>query len=623
MIEPRHLVMHPNTKDTSDFLKKFIKVIVFNLFRGTDQAPPRKNLQIAQLQNEFFPDVAEPRFRTILQSFARYVRGVWWLSEDSSADPRLERAEVTPEQVCAYQSMLIGLLFLRREGVNVLTSIQRFAIRTRGLTGMYTSKIVERIELSLMKTPWARADHIKSALDDRPIEMIQDEDGEQAMRGAARRKGDGASRQTPVAKTNADLRSLNLAQLREGLMEFGIPEAVIATKERWEQVSILRTLHTQRQKEGLQGSVIYARGPRNQYQAALQRSKEQYQARFDTSLAQVQTKGDMGEDASDLLVDFDLDEDTVDENLEGLGEMYEEAAHAPVLPAAADHPDLIPFGIATHPTCIDWDELGFRGVPRRPVVKLIQVTPDRSGTPSVRISWRRSPLTLRRLRRLPEVYQQDRQQLDRVADEDLEEFLLNQRLEKLITMQGKKKNTEKVRLQPLMTPDFALVQETREGELCFVVEPEIRRRIADAAAAFHRYQPKGSIRRRRVRNDDEAVVKQRIATKPSPLQRLNRVLLGVARAAYKWAKKQGSACDALRKSGMGGPVSITGMKQRAHNNQYAGLHEFEDDIHLLKEACLGKKEALAIWESLEDFMQKEINQVRGEIEKNDPSARRR
>jgi hypothetical protein len=75
MIEPHRQVMQPNTNDTRDFHKNFMKAMMINFFRGTDQVPPRQMVQISQIREEFFPDVGETKLRGILKDFSKFDRG--------------------------------------------------------------------------------------------------------------------------------------------------------------------------------------------------------------------------------------------------------------------------------------------------------------------------------------------------------------------------------------------------------------------------------------------------------------------------------------------------------------------------------------------------------------------
>jgi transcription initiation factor TFIID subunit 1 len=260
LIESHEQVMQPNTNDTRDFHKNFIKAILINFFRGTDQVRGRRTIQISQIREEFFPDVGETKLRGILKEFSTFSRGstppAWCRKDKINYDGEFQATRITPEQVCEYQSMLVGLLRLRRDGVNVLTSSQRMTNRVRNLTGVFTSKIAEKIEFALMKTPWAKTANVKRAFEERPVEMVEGEDGEHVMRGANRRnKGGEGSRPRQIAKTDADLRSLNLHVLIEKLLELGLSMAEINSLDRWKKVGVLRLYASRKEAAGGENSL--------------------------------------------------------------------------------------------------------------------------------------------------------------------------------------------------------------------------------------------------------------------------------------------------------------------------------------------------------------------------------
>jgi hypothetical protein len=214
--------------------------------------------------------------------------------------------------------------------------------------------------------------------------------------------------------------------------------------------------------------------------------------------------------------------------------------------STGDHPCLKPYHVATHPTKIDWDALGFRGAPRRPVVKIIRVAFEPEGV-DVRVAWRRSPLLLRQLHELPEVYQIDSKPPD--LDSDFEDFLHKEGSkiiqERLNRVRNSTKNEDRVKLDPILTPDFSVAQEMRLGELRFVISPEIRQKIAQAAEAFRSFdsaRSRGKRSGRRIKreegDEDERPAKRRAPAKRGSVQRLNKSLLSVARAALKLVKER-------------------------------------------------------------------------------------
>jgi transcription initiation factor TFIID subunit 1 len=642
MIEPHGQVMQPNTNDTRDFQKNFIKALIINIFRGTSQVAPRSTVQISQIREEFFPDVGETKLRGILKKFSDFSRGstppAWCRRANFDYDGEFMSARITPEQVCEYQSMLFGLLRLRRDGVNVLTSFQRMTNKSRALPGAYTTRIVEKIEFALMRTPWAKTANVRRAFEERPVEMVEAEDGEHVMRGANRRNRAGEPPSTKVAKTDADLRGLRLWQVNEKLQEFGIPQAEINSRTRWQRVALLRDIATRHASEGGESTTnLYARGPRNQYQASLQKYKEQYQSAFNTALECIRAREAAAsfDDGADLLDSIAREFDSNSDDDDALAPAPQERRRPGPAAAAGDHACLVPFGVATHPTRIDWEALGFRGAPRRPVVKIIRVVfvpkdnnADGEDFLDVRVVWRRSPLLLRQLRELPAVDVVDGKRPD--IDGDFEGFLLRQKSralsEKINRLKTAKKDRERTKLDSVLAPDFAIAQEVREGELRFVVDPETREKITAAAAAFRTFDNANSLRRKAARGkksddveDSEKPAKRKVKQRKDPLVELNKLLGKVAHRTGELLSALGKKAGKLRKNTT---MSISLVRKKCHRKEYGGLKEFERDVAAIKDVADHIK-AAEEWAALDECIRKEINAIRGAIEKVDPSARRK
>lgn len=121
-----------------------------------------------------------------------------------------------------------------------------------------------------------------------------------------------------VTGTDADLRRLHLSQAKELLASYGVPDHEIKKLKRWEIIDVVRTMSTQKAKEG-NGSAVskFARGNRYSQSDAHEKFREECQNLFD-----MQNRNLASEEFFSTDDDEDLDEDSdVDEmgkNLESM-----------------------------------------------------------------------------------------------------------------------------------------------------------------------------------------------------------------------------------------------------------------------------------------------------------------
>ncbi|KAK8876115.1 hypothetical protein M9Y10_006303 [Tritrichomonas musculus] len=519
-LEAHHVVMRPSTKEMQDFQLLFIKALLINIFRGTEQYPGRRKIQVSQLQQEFFPGVNEPKLRQVLRCLAKYKRkqgNVYWKRKDlESLNKQFASLEITPELVCKYQSMLVGLHKLRKNGVNIITRSKRVFQQIQNLHGELTKKVACKIEAELMKTPWARTENFNKAFQGHAVQIEHADDGSQIMRSKSRRrKGEHISidgKEQPeitkpkLAGTDKDLRSLTLRELREKLMASGVQPQLIDEMSRWKQVDLLRKVANRQKEDGNKSELAqnYSRGPRNDYAASLDQYKKQYQQTFETNLSFINTQNAIDND--ELLDDGNILDDISlqmtrdaqdDEDNEDLFELQEEMNQPTIHGSDGDPPELIPYGIYTYPTRIDWEKFGFANTTMRTVAKLITVSWNRIDGLHVELHWKRSPPQIEALMKNPNVYQ-DQGQKAPMSSEDLEEYILkNQRK----TLQDKIRRTKqaihnkgsKTMVQSYLTvrQQLPLIND-RDGanNLTFHLTPEIMQKISEASERFALFEAK-------------------------------------------------------------------------------------------------------------------------------------
>ena len=512
-LEPRDIVLRPATKTAQDFHLSFIKAILVNIFRGTEQYPGRRRIQVSQIQHEFFPSVNEPKLRQVLHGFAKFYReqgNGFWERKEVNLDETFQRIEITPEMVCRYQSMLVGQWKLRENGVNILTKSKRVFQQIQNLHGELTKRVAGKIEIELMKTPWARTDNFTKAFQGHALQIEHTEDGQQILRSKSRRgksrsadgKEPAAQTKRQLAGTRSDLRKLTLAELRELLLQLGAQPSEIDSLDRWAQVDLLRSLCNRQKQDGTESDLIchYARGPRNDYAASLDAYKKQYQQTFDNNLLFIRTKNAQGTDEQfddgNILDDISLqmmreareDEDNDDFDLS-------EEESKPAYVSDGDPPELVPYGIYVYPTKIEWDKLGFANCPMRTVAKLITISWTREEGLRVDLHWQRSPHQIEKLQRNPSNVYPDQGQKMPTQNEDLEEHLLKNSRKAILdkirrTRQAVKQKGPKTPVQSYLAVHhrLPLVNDTGPSNLTFKLNPEIIQKIQEASDRFAAFE---------------------------------------------------------------------------------------------------------------------------------------
>lgn len=632
-LEPRQIVLRPATKTAQDFHMNFIRAILVNIFRGTEQYPGRRRIQVSQIQQEFFPAVNEPKLRSVLHSFAKFYReqgNGFWERKDVNLDETFQQIEITPEQVCRYQSMLVGQWKLRENGVNILTKSKRVSQQIQNLRGELTKRVAEKIEIELMKTPWARTDNFSKAFQGHALQIEHTEDGEQIVRSKSRRgksrTADGKESVTQskrqLAGTRSDLRKLTLAELKELLLELGAQPSEIDGLDRWAQVDLLRSLCTRQKQDGTESDLIsnYARGPRNDYAASLDAYKKQYQTTFDNNLLFIRTKSASGTeeqfDDGTILDDISLQmmrEDREDEENEDFDMlMPQESKQGEV--SKGDPPELVPYGIYVYPTKIEWDKLGFANCPMRTVAKLITISWTREEGLRLDLRWRRSPHQIEMLQKYTSNVYADQGQKAPAQNEDLEEHLLKNARKAILdkirrTRQAVKTKGPKTPVQSYLAVHhrLPLVNDTGANNLTFKLTLEIIQKIQEASdrfAAFEKRTGRSHAKKKKVvaehgsdDDSDEAAevvpARKKRTGRQSPVVLFNDLLKKLLAKLIQrpgdefWPFKK----PVLKKDApdyytiISQPMCFESIERKANNLEYKTISRFYADVKQIEANC--------------------------------------
>lgn len=126
-----------------------------------------------------------------------------------------------------------------------------------------------------------------------------------------------AKEKKTVTGTDADLRRLPLNQAKALLRKFGVPEEEIKKLSRWEVIDVVRTLSTEQAKAGSESMSKFARGNRFSIAEHQERYKEECQRVFDLQNKVLSSKEELSTD-EDESEDEDSDIEEMGKNIESM-----------------------------------------------------------------------------------------------------------------------------------------------------------------------------------------------------------------------------------------------------------------------------------------------------------------
>ena len=374
--------MLPQGKDFTIFQDEFIKAILINIL------PRKREVQVSSLVKNYFPGVANKKVRKILSEFAEYVKisSEWVRNDNLDLKAIFDKLNIIPEKICSYQSMLVGLWLHNQSGVNLLKSATRLYVQIKKLNGEMTKLIAERIESELLKTPWGKISKIREA-----HKTGTDIDGQNLSN--KQNKPNKETEKNKIGGTVADLRTVPLSRLKQILLEFNTPEDQIDTLSRWQMVGVVKELANRRSDQNAKISRLYARGYRNKNQEALETYKKRYQEAFDNNLSEISktvktskslevNSNEIADDLESLLEFADINEEEEDELNSNQTNKNETGFHS-----TGDPKELIPYGVCTYLTNINWKEYGFGNLPMRKACKYIHISLNETGV-DVKVEWK-------------------------------------------------------------------------------------------------------------------------------------------------------------------------------------------------------------------------------------------
>lgn len=334
--EPLMEVFSPGSKNLQTFMMNRLLVHMCREFQAAEKQHLSPYIRIDDFLSQF-PFLSEASFRKRIKEYANLQRGAngqsifvkkrnfrMW-SEDEL------RKMVTPELVCAFESMQAGLYRLKHLGItethpnNISSAMSRLPDEAIALAA------ASHMERELQITPWNLSSNFvactsqgKENIERLEITGVGDPSGrglgfsyarappKAPVSNAMVKKKAAANRGgSTVTGTDADLRRLSMEAAREVLLKFNVPEEDIANQTRWHRIATIRKLSSEQAASGVKVDPTtigkYARGgQRMSFLQLQQQTREKCQEIWDKQVQSLSTlNGDDNESDSEGNSDLD------------------------------------------------------------------------------------------------------------------------------------------------------------------------------------------------------------------------------------------------------------------------------------------------------------------------------
>uniref|UniRef100_A0A670JE81 Transcription initiation factor TFIID subunit n=1 Tax=Podarcis muralis TaxID=64176 RepID=A0A670JE81_PODMU len=285
---PLFEVPGPNSKRANTHIRDFLQVFIYRLFWKSRDRPRRIRMEDIK---KAFPSHSESSIRKRLKLCADFKRtgmdSNWWVLKPDFRLPTEEeiRAMVSPEQCCAYYSMISAEQRLKDAGYGE----KSFFAPEEENEEDFQMKIDDEVRTA----PWNTTRAFIAAMKGKcllEVTGVADPTGcgegfsyVKIPNKPTQQKDD--KEPQPVKKTvtgtDADLRRLSLKNAKQLLRKFGVPEEEIKKLSRWEVIDVVRTMSTEQARSGETPMSKFARGSRFSVAEHQERYKEECQRIFD------------------------------------------------------------------------------------------------------------------------------------------------------------------------------------------------------------------------------------------------------------------------------------------------------------------------------------------------------
>ncbi|XP_037823798.1 transcription initiation factor TFIID subunit 1 isoform X1 [Lucilia sericata] len=321
---PLYEVPGPNSKRANNFTRDFLQVFIYRLFWKSTDNPRRIRMDDIK---RAFPAHSESSIRKRLKQCADFKRtgmdSNWWVIKPEFRLPSEEeiRAMVSPEQCCAYFSMIAAEQRLKDAGYG-----EKFLFAPQEDDDEEAQlKLDDEVKVA----PWntTRA-YIQAMRGKCLLQLTGPADPTGCGEGFSYVRVPNKPTQTKeeqesqpkrtVTGTDADLRRLPLQRAKELLRKFKVPEEEIKKLSRWEVIDVVRTLSTEKAKAGEQGMDKFSRGNRFSIAEHQERYKEECQRIFDLQNRVLASSEVLSTDEDESSASEESDLEELGKNLENM-----------------------------------------------------------------------------------------------------------------------------------------------------------------------------------------------------------------------------------------------------------------------------------------------------------------
>ncbi|XP_065336082.1 transcription initiation factor TFIID subunit 1 [Cloeon dipterum] len=285
---PLYEVFGPNSKRANNFVRDFLQVFIYRLFWQSRDNPRRIKMDDIK---KAFPTHSESSIRKRLKQCADFKRtgmdSNWWVIKPDFRLPTEEeiRAMVSPEQCCAYLSMIAAEQRLKDAGYG-----EKFLLAPQ--EDENDEEMQLKMDDEIKVAPWNTTRAYVQAMKNKcllqlngPADPTGCGEGFSYVRMPNKptqsKEEQEAQPKRTVTGTDADLRRLSLNNAKELLRKFQVPEEEIKKLSRWEVIDVVRTLSTEKAKAGEEGMDKFSRGNRFSIAEHQERYKEDCQRIFE------------------------------------------------------------------------------------------------------------------------------------------------------------------------------------------------------------------------------------------------------------------------------------------------------------------------------------------------------
>ncbi|GLH03339.1 Transcription initiation factor TFIID subunit 1 [Gryllus bimaculatus] len=288
---PLYEVPSPNSKKAGNFIKDFLQAFIYRLFWKSNDSPRRIKMEDIR---KAFPSHSESSIRKRLKLCADFKRtgmdSNWWVLRSDFRLPSEEelQALVTPEQCCAYFSMLAAEQRLKDAGYR-----ENFLFAPQDDDDDNGEEEMQlRMEDEVKVAPWNTTRAFIQAVQGKcllqltgPADPTGCGEGFSYVREPNKpiqhKEENRAQPKKTVSGTDADLRRLSLTNARSLLKKRGLIGEDIKRLTRWEVIDVVRTLCTEMAKAGEEEMTKFSRGNRFSIAEHHERYKTECQRIFD------------------------------------------------------------------------------------------------------------------------------------------------------------------------------------------------------------------------------------------------------------------------------------------------------------------------------------------------------